>query len=221
MYNPSAVYYHSPEVLRQNFYKSSWNLSSCERNTAICVNIRNPLRGCEVIFNAMEILKRGSIELNVAFAGSLLKSKSGYSRYLWRQAHRLGIENQVSALGFLEQGDLIRHMRNAQIFLLASFLENSSNSLCEAQVLGMPCIASRVGGITSLVDEGKTGVLFDAGDPAMLADCILNLLECDEKAASIGQRARAEGLKRHDPRGAVAKLVDVYSDILSKENASN
>ena len=64
---------------------------------------------------------------------------------------------------------MTRELRRAHVFAISSYIENSPNSLCEAMQAGMPCVATYAGGIPSLVEDGRTGLLFPPGDAPLLA----------------------------------------------------
>ena len=64
---------------------------------------------------------------------------------------------------------MARELTRSHAFVISSYIENSPNSLAEAMLVGMPCVASFVGGIPSMVDDGRTGLLYPVDDVALLA----------------------------------------------------
>jgi glycosyltransferase involved in cell wall biosynthesis len=105
---------------------------------------------------------------------------------------------------------MIGHMQESDIFVICSFMENSSNSLSEAQLIGMPCIASRVGGNTSLVEDGYSGLLFSPGNYIELAENIGHLLDNPHIATKLSHNARRIALRRHDPELISARMYQIY-----------
>jgi glycosyltransferase involved in cell wall biosynthesis len=97
-----------------------------------------------------------------------------------------------------------------------SHIDNSPNSLAEAMILGMPCIASFVGGTGSMIKDGEEGVLVQNGDPWVLAGAIIELFNNKENATLMGANARKTALKRHDKRRIVSDLVKSYQEIIRK-----
>jgi glycosyltransferase involved in cell wall biosynthesis len=97
---------------------------------------------------------------------------------------------------------------------MPSFAENSSNSLCEAQTVGVPCVAAAAGGTPSLVDDGRTGLLYPAGDATALADQVGRTLGDDLLATRLGAAGRGEALLRHARRRVVGDLLGAYRSIL-------
>jgi glycosyltransferase involved in cell wall biosynthesis len=97
----------------------------------------------------------------------------------------LRIQNGVRLLGFREDAHAL--LAQFTLFALASYLEGLCTSLLDAQALGVPVVATAVGGIPDVVEHGRTGLLVPARDPAALAEAILATL--DDPA---GARRRAQ-----------------------------
>ena len=95
-------------------------------------------------------------------------------------------------------------------------IENSPNNLCEAMILGMPCIATYAGGTGSLLRDKEDGILVQDGDPWSMAGAILELWENSETSSRLGGNARIRALKRHDPLQVVTDLVSIYNNILER-----
>ncbi|MEI7838059.1 MAG: glycosyltransferase family 4 protein, partial [Planctomycetota bacterium] len=127
----------------------------------------------------------------------------------------MGLADHVELLGALHQKELIQQLQMAHCFVLASYLENSPNSLCEAMRVGMPCVASYVGGIPSLIDVGKTALSFPAGDSALLAMNLRRIFEDDPLALRLGSAAMQEATRRHDPDRVVDELLASYRGVSS------
>ena len=99
------------------------------------------------------------------------------------------------------------------LYFHPSYVENSPNSVGEAQLVGIPVVASRVGGTDSMVEHGKTGFLYPVTDPYMAAYYIKRLIDNKEENMAIGIKAREIALVRHDKRQIVKELLDVYEQI--------
>src|SRR5690606_3225893 len=85
-------------------------------------------------------------------------------------------------LGKLDADALLERLMEASIYVLPSHIENSPNSLCEAMMLGMPCITTSVGGVSSLIEDGTDGILVPDGDPWSLAGAILEIHRSPDEA---------------------------------------
>jgi len=64
-------------------------------------------------------------------------------------------------LGSLEVNEMVEAMKISRFMVHPSYIDNSPNSICEAQILGLPVVATNVGGVESLIENGKTGLLID------------------------------------------------------------
>ncbi len=124
-------------------------------------------------------------------------------------------------MGKLSEQDMIDNLLKSNLFVMTSHIENSPNNLCEAMILGMPCIATYAGGTGSLLDDGIEGVLIQDGDPWAMAGAILELNEDIQKALAMGDNARKRALQRHDKDRISNELVGIYSNILSIHQIPN
>lgn len=75
----------------------------------------------------------------------------------------------VCLRGTATAGELARQLRESTVYVHPSYIDNSPNSVCEAQYLGVPVIATNVGGVSSLIDNGMNGILVQSHDAYMLA----------------------------------------------------
>jgi glycosyltransferase involved in cell wall biosynthesis len=128
---------------------------------------------------------------------------------------------RVRLLGFLDAPSLARVLASAHAYVLPSLAENSSNSLCEAMTVGVPCVAAAAGGTPGLVDDGRTGLLYAAGDAGALAAQLGRVLSNDLLAARLGAAARAEALERHDPGRVVSELLGAYASVIGSAAAGD
>ena len=109
-------------------------------------------------------------------------------------------------------------MLNSDIYIQVSHIENSPNSVCEAMLLGMPIIASFAGGTSSILSDGKEGILVQDGDPYTLAGMIVWLSQNFDSGKKMGINAKMRALKRHDRQRISEHLFATYKEILSLSN---
>lgn len=212
--NPRIHYCHVGEILRPEFRGAGWSLAGCERDTLVYTNAGHPRRGTENLLAAAALLKPEFPRLRLRLAG-VVSERSGYGRFLRRRIRDLRLADRVEFTGYLDAGAMADELRRAHVFVISSYVENSPNSLAEAMLLGMPCVASFVGGIPSMVEDGRTGLLYPVDDVPMLAARIRALLRDDATAASLGRAAREEALRRHDPDRVTGELLAAYRYVLA------
>ena len=99
------------------------------------------------------------------------------------------------------------------MYISTSHIENSPNSLCEAQILGMPCIATDAGGTVSLIDDNKEGIVIQDGDPFVMAGAIVEMINNYKKAIVYGENGRKTALERHNPQKITQDLLNIYNSL--------
>jgi glycosyltransferase involved in cell wall biosynthesis len=118
----------------------------------------------------------------------------------------------VDQLGPLAPAEVAAQLRRAAVAVLpALWWENCPMAVLEAGAQGVPVVATSVGGIPELVDDGATGLLVPPGDPAALAGALTSLVEDPATGARMGAAGWARVRARHDPGAHVAALTDLYA----------
>jgi glycosyltransferase involved in cell wall biosynthesis len=105
-------------------------------------------------------------------------------------AQELGITEQVMFTGHLDQSMLAAYMKNCVALVLPALTEGLPRVVIEAQMLGKPVIASRVGGIPEIIADGETGFLVEPQDWQALARAMLKIIENPALAERMGNAAQ-------------------------------
>jgi glycosyltransferase involved in cell wall biosynthesis len=100
-----------------------------------------------------------------------------------------------------------------------SLIDNSPNSVCEAQVAGLPVVATRVGGVPSLIMDGQTGILVEKNDADGHYHALENLFWDVDLQRCVSHNSRELARRRHDKRAIVERTVDTYQKLASYEPA--
>lgn len=156
-------------------------------------------KGLQVLLPAVARVARVCPGLRVLIAGD-----GPQRNRLERLAGRLGLGKVVRFLGRVE--DVPAFLAGVDILAAPSLSEGQSLAVIEAMAAGRPVVASAVGGLVELVEEGRTGVLVRPGDPAELARGLLRLGGDPGLRAAMGMAARAVAATRFDLEEAVADL---------------
>lgn len=109
--------------------------------------------------------------------------------------------------------DVPRRLAAADAFVLPSRSEAFPNAVLEAMAAGLPIVASAVGGILELVDDGRTGLLAPAGDPGALAAALLRVFDDPARAHALGRAARADAEARY----SFDRMVDAFDRLYVHE----
>lgn len=214
LFNPQSVYFHVDRILKPTYYEHFW---SSDNVTSQVYTIHTTLsnsayKGFDVIAEAAYLLAQSGFTFQWRVAGI---SKSSWSvRAAKRKLGKKYPKHALLLLGHLSAVELVQHMLNAHQYVSASYIENSPNNLAEAMVLGMPCIATDVGGTSSYIDHNRTGMLIPSGDAHALAGCVRFLSGKKEKREALGKQARLSSLKRHSGERAKMALLNAYRSII-------
>ena len=122
-------------------------------------------------------------------------------------AGELGISERVTFTGSVSQP--ANHMALMEVFLLSSFTEGTSMTLLEAMSLGIPAVATDVGGNPEIVREGINGMLVPVDDEQAFAEAMIGLWQEPETRSQLGQGART----RFDERFSREVMVNAYQEI--------
>ena len=220
--NPDAKYHFMNETMRAPFYEGRW---MAERKKPYGIFLGQgdyPLKGFHYLLQALPEVLKEYPEAYVMVAGNsvignrTLKEKikiSSYGKYLLELIDSLGLERHVQVLGKLSAEEMKEAFLRAGMFVCPSSLENSPNSMGEAMLLGAPVIASRTGGIPSMIEDEKEGLLFRPGDVKGLAECIKRVWREPEAAARRAENARKRAFAVHDSNTNYERLLAIYREI--------
>jgi glycosyltransferase involved in cell wall biosynthesis len=146
-----------------------------------------------------------------------------YGKYLLSLIKKYKLENKVILAGKLNAEEMKQQFLKSSVFVCASVLENSPNTVGEAQLLGVPAAASNAGGIPDLIEDGKNGLLFPTGDVAAMAEKIEALWDRrkDENGRCLAERISMKAAERaritHDGEANYLRLLEIYKMIGERE----
>lgn len=220
--NPNLRYHFMNETLRDSFYeKPLWSYDRCKKHTIFVSNSGSALKGAHQVLNALPIILRQYPDTVVNFCGSSVMSNKlkdllrfqGYHLYLRRLVKRLHLQEHVRFLGSLSETQMKQQFLDANVYVLPSAIENSPNSLCEAQILGTPVVASYCGGTPTLLTDGQTGHFYRYEEYEMLAQIVMRLFEQDNfTCLSLAEMKVAS--HRHNREQNARRLAEIYHNIM-------
>ena len=130
---------------------------------------------------------------------------------------QIGISHKfvnVRLMGKASAEEIKDAILNSTAYVHTSYIENSPNAICEAQLLGCACIATDVGGVSSLIENNKTGLLVPANDIYQLAHQIAYLFRETLINEAIGRAAQDVAQERHNKQKVVQCVIEIYEQIL-------
>ena len=122
----------------------------------------------------------------------------------------------IEILGYVTAEQLAKILTDSSIYVHTAYIENSPNSICEAQVLGLPIISTHVGGIATLVEDKKGGLLIPANEPWQMANAIVELFEDKARMQSYSKYNMDQARKRHSVDNVKQELLACYKDIIKR-----
>ncbi len=212
LFNPESEYFYCSEMLRDVFYKAHpWRIKDKEKYVIVSTISKVSYKGFDLILKTAGLLKQYG---NCDFEWWVF----GVDNYkFWeKKLNTKCADVNVKLKGIVSASDLVNNFLAADLFVHPSYIDNSPNSVCEAQMLGIPVVATNVGGISSLINDTVSGILVPANDPYYLTAMIIQLLRNPGQRARLGEQARKDGLKRHDPKTIYDDLLHSYKSILEK-----
>jgi glycosyltransferase involved in cell wall biosynthesis len=166
-----------------------------------------PIKGHRYLIDAMPAVLSRFPQTVCVIVG-----QGGLREELEALASRLGIAQHLRLLGHRE--DVHDLLSICDMFVLPSLSEGMPLALLEAMAAGLPAVATRVGGVTEVVDDGKTGLLVPAEDSGALAASIVNLLDNPLLAKELGEAARHVAASRFSLAGMVRAYEGIYSELI-------
>ncbi|MEP6901902.1 MAG: N-acetyl-alpha-D-glucosaminyl L-malate synthase BshA [Actinomycetota bacterium] len=135
--------------------------------------------------------------------------------------HRARMLNVLEKVAFVgKQPKIADYLGVADVSLLPSEMESFGLAALEAQACEVPVVASRVGGIPEVINDGETGFMSDIGDTEKMSNDVLKLLNDDELRTSFGKRGRELAISRYSSEKIIPQYIAFYEKVLQAANAA-
>ena len=233
---PDARYHFMNETLRRNFYHGKWDIEACEEHGIFLSQGDYPIKGLHYMLHAMPDILRKYPDAKLYVAGNSIVSHksvkdrlklSSYGKYLLELMKKYSLQDKVIFLGKLSAEEMKAQYLKSGLFVCPSSIENSPNSLGEAMLLGVPCVAADVGGIRSIFTDGEDGILYpgfgdrayasapdkEAAQAGQLAGAVLEMWSDREKMLRYTKNARVHAKATHDGMQNYRRLTEIYQSI--------
>ncbi len=217
--NPKAEYHFCNEILRTEFYNGAkWQYDKCQRYSIFISQAGYPLKGLHQVLKALPLVLKDfpGTQIYVAGKNVILRDHikdyiyyDGYGRIVNELLETLSLKDHVHFIGYLNANQMIERFLKSNVFISPSSIENSPNSLGEAQILGVPCISSYVGGAMDMIPNENCGLLYRFEDTELLASRICNVFVNSPKFDNTEMRDVANN--RHNRDKIINTLLDIYN----------
>ena len=208
---PQAKYFYCSESLRPEFVSSrKWEYQNREKLIVTSVINNATYKGADVILKTAKLLKE---MIGDDFRWEIYGVEN---IKIYERANNIkALDVNVRCMGRVTANIIVDKLLNCDVFCHESYIENSPNSVCEAQFLGVPVVAAMVGGVDTLMRDGA-GIMVPANDAYRSAVAILNLKRDKELAVNVSSKEIEISCKRHS--GIAESLMNTYNQILIDSN---
>ncbi|MBP9854237.1 MAG: lipopolysaccharide heptosyltransferase II [Candidatus Omnitrophica bacterium] len=175
------------------------------------------LKGHPYFLQAMAKVVRHSPQAKIWIIGDAPVKKAEYKQELETLATRLGIRNNVEFLG--NRQDIPELLSQVDVLCFSSIEpESFGRAIVEAQAMKVPVVATRVGGVVDIIDDGITGLLVFPKEPDMMAEKVLYLLKNKSEAQKMTEAALEKIHQKFTLDHMAESTLAVYEELLQKLN---
>ena len=172
----------------------------------------HPEKGYEHLLDAIRVLKEKARHPFVL----LIAGEGPFEKEYRERTRRLGCEGLVRFMGF--RNDLFDFMVASDVFVLPSVAEAFGLVLVEALHLGVPVVATRVGGIPEIVDHGADGILVPPADSTALAAALMVLLSNGVRRSQLAGAGRSKVVERFSIERMIRAYEGLYDELLAESS---
>lgn len=221
--NPKANYYYCGESLREVFYNNQWNINKCNKYSMFISQGYYPIKGLHMTLKALPSIVREFPDTHLYIGGlDITKRKtfrdklkmSYYGKYITKLIYANGLSKHVTFLGPLSEEEMCKRFLSTHVFVNGSSIENSPNSLGEAMILGVPSIASDVGGVQDMMTHKVDGYIYPFDEYYMISHYVKEIFKDDNLAVTFSQNAQNHATKTHNRINNLNNLINIYKNIV-------
>ncbi|RAK69376.1 glycosyltransferase family 4 protein [Hymenobacter edaphi] len=207
--SPGARIHHNWEMLRPEFFRAERPALPPAVPQILFMGGTQRMKGFREAMQAFDLVRRQRPARLVLVGDSHAEEVTQYIRQAGlRHVHPADVECR----GYQSTAELLKLFGQSCCLLHPSYIDNSPNSVCEAQVAGLPVVASDVGGVSSLIEHEHTGLLSDL-NPEHLAAQVLRLLQEPGLAERLAAEAQTVARRRHDPAIILERTLAIYRTV--------
>ncbi|MBE5879934.1 MAG: glycosyltransferase family 4 protein [Lachnospiraceae bacterium] len=242
--NPRVKYFFMNETLRSNFYQGNWSSKNCEKHSVFVSQGDYPIKGLHLMLQAFPAILDEYPDAKIYVAGNCITGDesiskkikiASYGKYLKELMEKSGIQDKVIFLGNLNAEAMKEQFLKCNVYVSCSTMENSPNSVGEAMLLGVPVVASNVGGVSSILTDMEEGILYEATNIKELSHAVLKVFDAYEyedpskmrpmrvkeedvaRVRTLPIKARERAYETHNPAKNYKRLMEIYEEICGIE----
>ena len=167
-------------------------------------------KGLHVLIDAIAAIKQTIPAIKLHIVGGI--RKASYYNDLLNQIVNLGLQDSIVFKNHLSNSELMQEYSEAALFVLPSKEESLGVVLLEAMATGTPIVASNIGGIPDIIEDGQNGYLVNYGDSQAMASSIIKLLSDDKLRGEMGAKGK-EMAKNYVPHKIAMEHLSLYKRV--------
>ncbi len=194
------------EVTKPQLVKDGW------LNIWVSASVSR-LKRHDLVLSAFEMVAEKHPEARVIFIGAKDPLEPDWWKYLQKRARRSKFSDRIHWVGHVK--DVRPWYRAADMLVLASDNESFGRVIVEAMAVGLPVIASRIGGIPEIITDNVNGLLAKPGNPKDFADCINRLFKDEDLKGQLIKNGKKRA-KQFDMKLHLEKMTKIFNQIIIK-----
>jgi glycosyltransferase involved in cell wall biosynthesis len=208
--NPQAKIYMIWEMIREEFFYDHF---SSKKENILFVGGKNPVKGLKELLCAYDnSLQSHGLKLIVLGVCSIKDVQSIVNE---EGLKSINIKN-IDCRGMQDARGMIKAYEESYCLVHPTYIDNSPNSVCEAQLAGLPVIATDVGGVSSLIENLQTGLLIE-NKPKAIEIAVKKLYDDDLLREYISKESRWVARERHNPKIILSKTLSMYKELINEK----
>lgn len=206
--------FNIPNPISKSFLNSNSEVDlSFEKKYILYIGPLVYLKQAHILIEAFIELKKEFADLQLVICGN--REDENYYSFLLRLIEKSDAAG-ITFIEYLSRNEVKEYLKKTLIFVQPSLQENTPMVLAEAMAMGVPVVASNIGGVSYMVENNNTGLLFKSGSVSELMKCVKTLLEDRNLYNRISHRARTKAQRLFQPDRIAQETVKIYKTLLMK-----
>lgn len=215
--------YRSNLTIKEEFFKKDWSIESMQPYTIMSNAAGYPIKGLHILLKALSLVVQKYPNAKLFIPGQrsfynrrfIEKCKTdGYTKYLMSIIRKYNLKNNIFFLDRLDSNQMADNMSKANVFVMPSSIENHSSTLIEAMVVGLPCVASYVGGVPEYLSHKINGLLYRFDEYEILASHIIKIFDDRDFALKIATNGKVMMRMSRESSTIKEDFVSIYHKML-------
>jgi glycosyltransferase involved in cell wall biosynthesis len=200
-----------PGAAERQGVRQSWGVDDDDLVLGSTANL-NPQKGIEYLIDAFALVRQKDHRARLVLIGPEYATHKSYSVSLRHLLLHHGLREGQDVIFVGPRSDLERQLQGFDVYMLGSVpnSEGTPTAVMEAMACGLPCVATNVGGVSEVVDQGETGFLVPPLSPPELSDAALRLLGDAVLRRQMGEAGRRKAETLFDTKLCAASHIRAF-----------